>query len=135
MITHYRTKQLLCTGAIFLSLCCTSFAQVDTSYIYNTNTPFGTLDIRISKSTSRYYHLEENKTFSFRESSPGVKTNSYRDMTTWDSNPYTQGILWEKNGTANYFILNYRLLFPQSYKPAYSPGYPLIIMMHGAGER
>ena len=56
-------------------------------------------------------------------------------MTSWDSSPYTQGNLREKNGSADYFILNYRLLFPSSYNSTYDPGYPLIIMMHGAGER
>ena len=109
--------------------------QVDTSYIYNTTTPFGTLDIRLAKSATRYYYLQENKTFSFRESAPGVKTNTYRDMTSWDSSPYSQGNLREKNGTADYFIMNYRLLFPVNYDPAYADGYPLIVMMHGAGER
>lgn len=109
-------------------------AQVDTTYIYNTSTPFGALDIRIAKSATRYYYLQENITFSFRESSPGVKTNSFRDMTSWDSNPYTQGNLREKNGAADNFVMNYRLLFPKVYQTTYDPGYPLIVMLHGAGE-
>lgn len=120
---------------VYLLVCHSISAQVDTSFIYNTNTPFGTLDIRIAKSASRYYYLQENMTFSFREKSPGVKSDTYRDMTSWDSSPYTQGNLREKNGTADYFVMNYRLLFPQNYSSAYSEGYPLIVMMHGAGER
>lgn len=112
-----------------------ALAQVDTTFIYNTSTPYGTLDIRIAKSATRYYYLQENKTFSFRESSPGVKTNTYRDMTSWDSSPYTEGNLREKNGTSDTFIMNYRLLFPLGYQKGYSEGYPLIVMMHGAGER
>src|SRR5688572_3892442 len=107
-----------------------TFSQVDTTFIYKTNTPFGTLDLRIAKSTTRYYYLQENKTFSFRESSSGVKTDTYRDMTSWNSSPYTQGNLREKNGSYDYFILNYRLLFPVNYTPTYAQGYPLIIMMH-----
>jgi predicted esterase len=110
-------------------------AQVDTSYVYNTSTPYGTLDIRIAKSATRYYYLEEGKTFAFRESSPGVKTNTYRDMTSWDSSPYGQGNMKEKNGTLNTFVMNYRLLPPQGYNPSYSPGYPLVVFIHGAGER
>jgi hypothetical protein len=113
----------------------TAFSQVDTTFIYRTGMPYGTLDIRIAKSATRYYYLEEGKTFSFRESSPGVKTNSYRDMTSWDSSPYTQGNLREKNGTANNFIMNYRLLLPVSYNASIDDGYPLIVMMHGLGER
>jgi hypothetical protein len=113
----------------------TAFGQVDTTYLYRTGMPYGTLDIRIAKSSTRYYYLEEGKTFSFRESSPGVKTNSYRDMTTWDSAPYTQGNLREKNGNSNAFIMNYRLLFPLGYNPSIADGYPLIVMIHGLGER
>lgn len=112
-----------------------SFSQVDTTFIFKTGTPYGTLDIRISKSSTRYYYLQENVTFSFRESSPGVKTKTYRDMTSWDSSPYTQGNLREKNGSADYFIMNYRLLFPVSYNASYEEGYPLIVMIHGLGER
>ncbi len=115
--------------------CFTARGQVDTSYVYNTSTPFGTLDIRLAKSATRYYYLQENITFSYRESSPGVRTNTYRDMTSWDSSPYSQGNMREKNGSKDYFIMNYRLLFPQSYNASYSEGYPLIVMMHGAGER
>jgi predicted esterase len=110
-------------------------SQVDTSFIYRTNNPYGTLDLRLAKSATRYYYLRENKTFSFRESSPGVKTDSYRDMTSWDSSPYSQGHLREKNGTSDYFVMNYRLLFPVNYDPAYAEGYPFIVMIHGGGER
>lgn len=126
-------KILSCLALILTSF--GSFAQVDTTYIYSTTKPYGTLDIRIAKSSTRYYYLQENRTFSFRETSPGVKTNTYRDMTSWDSSPYTQGNLREKNGTADYFVMNYRLLFPVNYNASYSPGYPLIVMVHGAGER
>ena len=113
-----------------------SFAQVDTSYIYKTGMPYGTLDIRLAKSATRYYYLKEGETFSFRESSPGVKTNTYVDMTNgWDSSPYTQGNLREKNGSYDYFVMNYRFLTPVNYNPSYSEGYPMIIMIHGLGER
>jgi hypothetical protein len=109
--------------------------QVDTSYIYNTSMPYGTLDIRIAKSSARYYYLQPNRTISYRESSSGVRTNTFRDMTNFDSSPYTEGNLREKNGTSDYFVMNYRLLFPNNYSTSYSKGYPLVIMMHGAGER
>lgn len=120
---------------LFLSVSITGFSQVDTSFVYNTNRPYGTLDIRIAKSATRYYYLQEDKTISFRENASGVKTNSFRDMTAWDSSPYRQGNLREKNGGGDAFIMNYRLLFPVGYQPNYSEGYPMIVMMHGAGER
>ncbi|MBT1702581.1 Ig-like domain-containing protein [Chryseosolibacter indicus] len=110
-------------------------AQVDTTYVFRTGMPYGTLDIRLAKSAVRYYYLDEGKTFSFRESAPGVKTNTYKDLTSWDSSPYTQGSLREKNGNTDAFIMNYRLLFPANYDPNFAEGYPLIVMTHGAGER
>ena len=98
--------------ALSMTICHATFSQVDTTFVYNTSTPYGTLDIRLAKSASRYYYLQENKTFSFRESSPGVRTGTYRDMTSWDSSPYGQGNLREKNGSSDYFVMNYRLLKP-----------------------
>ena len=97
-------------------------AQVDTSYVYNTSMPYGTLDIRIAKSATRYYYLQEGKTYSFRETAPGVKSNTYKDMTSWDSSPYGEGNLREKNGTSDAFVLNYRLLPPMNYNATYDPG-------------
>lgn len=120
---------------LFFCVSASGFAQVDTSFVYNTNKPYGTLDIRIARSASRYYYLQEDKTISFRENSSGQKTNSFRDMTGWDSSPYGEGNLREKNGSSDRFVMNYRLLFPGGYQPSYSEGYPMIVMMHGAGER
>ena len=126
-------KKLLVLLQLSVSLC--AYAQVDTSFVYNTNRPYGTLDIRIARSATRYFYLQENVTVSFRENSSGQKTNTYRDMTSWDSSPYTQGNLRERIGTSDVFVMNYRLLFPLGYQKSYSDGYPLIVMMHGAGER
>jgi poly(3-hydroxybutyrate) depolymerase len=118
----------------FISL--TLFAQVKSNYLYSTSMPYGTLDIRTKITSTHYYYLQEGKTFSFRESSPGVRTNTYRDMTTWgDSGPYKQGNLRLKNGTSDKFVMNYRLLPPVNYSTTYAEGYPLIVIMHGAGER
>lgn len=128
-------KKIVGCWAVCLLICHVTFSQVDTTFVYNTTTPYGTLDIRLAKSSTRYFYLQENKTFSFRESSPGVKTETFRDMTSWDSGPYSQGNMREKNGSADYFVMNYRLLFPVNYNASYSEGYPLIVMVHGAGER
>jgi hypothetical protein len=128
-------RNVLCVLALVLSSFVFSFAQVDTSYVYNPNAPYGSLDIRIAKSATRYYYLKEDVTFSFRESSPGVKTNTFFDMTSWDSSPYGQGHMRERNGESDIFIMNYRLLKPEGYNPTYAKGYPLIIMFHGSGEK
>jgi hypothetical protein len=109
--------------------------QVKSSYLYNTSMPYGTLDIRTKKSSDIYYYLQENITFSFRESSPGVKTNTYLDMTSWDSSPYKEGNMRLKSGTSDKFVMNYRLLFPLNYNAAYADGFPMIVMFHGAVER
>jgi hypothetical protein len=124
--------------AVFLWICIAdgSLAQVKSSYLYNTSMPYGTLDIRTKISSTNYYYLLEGQTFAFRESSPGVKTNSYLDMTSWgDSSPYGQGHLRYKNGSSDKFIMNYRLLKPVNYNAGYAEGYPLIVIVHGAVER
>lgn len=109
-------------------------AQVDTAYVFNSNTAYGVLDLRLALSSTNYYYLQEDKTFSFRESAPGVKTNTFFDMTEWDSSPYKEGNLREKNGTTDQFVMNYRLLPPQNYNVSYAQGYPLLLIMHGLGE-
>jgi hypothetical protein len=94
-------KQLL-PALLFLALIHSGlYAQVRPGYLYNTAMPYGTLDIRTTVSSTESYYLQEGKTFAFRESSPGVKTNKYRDMTTWESNPYLQGHLRYKKGTVD----------------------------------
>jgi hypothetical protein len=121
---------------LLLVLCFASAkAQVKPEYLYNTSLPFGTLDIRTKLSATTYYYLEENKTFSFRESAPGIRTNTYADVTSWDSSPYGEGHMRKKNGSSDDFIMNYRLLKPLNYDPNFSDGYPLIVIMHGAVER
>lgn len=127
---RYFTLSVACLVAGYYS-----FAQVKAAYQYNTAMPYGTLDIRTKISSTNYYYLLENKTFSFRESSPGVRTNTYVDMTAWESNPYKQGNLRHKNGTKDDFVMNYRLLFPNGYKSTYTKGYPLVVHLHGAVER
>ena len=62
----FKTLVSLCTATLLLASL-TSPAQVDTTYVYKTGMPYGTLDIRLAKSSTRYYYLQEGKTFSFRE--------------------------------------------------------------------
>ena len=120
---------------VYLAFNLVCYSQVDTSYVYKAPTAYGALDIRIAKSPTNYYYLQEDQTFSFRESAPGVKTNTFFDMTAWDSSPYGQGNLREKTDAGDNFVMNYRLLKPESYNATYAEGYPLIVMLHGYGER
>lgn len=111
-----------------------SHSQIDTTLIYNSAARFGPLDIRIAKSPSDYYFLEPDKTFSYREVN-GQKTNSYLDMTAWDSSPYKQGMLMETVNGSVQFVMNYRLLEPSNYDNNYQEGYPLVLVLHGLSER
>ncbi len=122
-------------GFIMALVYTTTWGQVDTAFVYNTSTPYGTLDIRLAEAANRYYYLQENITVSFRENPPGVKTNTFHDMTSWDSSPYTQGNMRKLSGSNDAFVMNYRLLFPSNYNASYTAGYPIIIMLHGMGER
>lgn len=54
------------------------------------------------------------------------------DKTTWNSIDYEQGHL-RRNNTE--FRQNFRFLKPLGYDANYAPGYPLILMLHGAVER
>ena len=128
-------KRSFTLGVCCLMAACYTYAQVKSNYQYSTSMPYGTLDIRTRVSSSDYYYLQENKTFSFRESSPGVRTNKYLDMTSWDSSPYKEGNLRRKTGTVDKFIMNYRLLFPVGYTSTYAQGYPMMVHFHGAVER
>jgi hypothetical protein len=112
-----------------------AFAQVDTTFLYKTDMPYGTLDIRLSKSANQYYYLQEDKTISYRESSPGIRSDNYLSLLSWNTAEYAQGNLREKSGSNDFFIMNYRLLKPKDYNANFSPGYPILIMMHGLGER
>lgn len=125
-------KWIISIYSVFLTI--HSVAQVDTTFIYNLNTAFGPLDIRISKAANQHYFLEENKTFSFREEN-GVRTNTYLDMTDWNSSAYDHGNLREQIGEVKKFVMNYRLLKPDNYDEQYKDGYPLVLMLHGRLER
>lgn len=127
--------KILFTVIIFCLSTLIASAQVKSNYIYSTTMPYGTLDLRTRISSTNYYYLKENQTFAFREKSPGVRSYTYLDMTSWDSSPYTQGHLRWKNGASDKFVMNYRLLKPNNYQSSYAEGYPLIVIMHGAVER
>lgn len=123
----------LCT-LLFSVFHCPLYSQVDTALLYNPKAAFGALDIRVSKGSGHAYYLEENKTFSFRRNDEGP-TNSYRKMTAWDSSPYTQGNMRERNDSSDLFTMNYRLLIPHRYESTLPTGYPLVIVLHGLHER
>jgi hypothetical protein len=128
-------KQFFTLLLILLAMVSLSLAQVKSNYLYSTSMPYGTLDIRTRISSTDYYYIQENKTFAFRESSPGVRTYKYLDMTSWESSPYGQGNLRRKVGTSDKFVMNYRLLPPMNYSSTYAEGYPLLVMFHGGAER
>lgn len=74
----------------------------------------------------------QDSTYSFRSSTEGGKT-TYHNRTGWNSDQYGQGhVIDNATGT---FQQNYRLLEPNGYDENFEDGYPLIVMLHGAGER
>ena len=109
-------------------------SQVDTTLIYNPNTKFGLLDVRLSKGAGHNYYLEENRTFSFRMDG-GTPTNTFLNMTAWDSGPYAEGNMRERGALGDMFVMNYRLLPPMNYRSDFASGYPLVIVLHGLLER
>ncbi|MBX2966273.1 MAG: fibronectin type III domain-containing protein [Cyclobacteriaceae bacterium] len=146
--------------AIFNSFCTLSYAQIDTTWTFFQYRNNGTravllpppatnpcppgltcfnVDIRLRDSdigTQRDYYLLENKTFSFRKSG-GVPTDTYFGMAGFTSTNYTQGQLRALTAWHDKFSMNYRLIKPRNYptNPNVEGGYPLIVMIHGIGER
>src|SRR5438132_13536591 len=58
----------------------------------------------------------------------------YYKMVSWDSRPYQEFTYYLSNGTTIVEFMNWRILFPQGYQQQGSQKYPMIIMLHGAGE-
>lgn len=54
-------------------------------------------------------------------------------MTCFAANAQDMSLYLKKEHTSGGFTLPYRILFPEEYKP--SKKYPLILVLHGAGER
>ncbi|MFM9840174.1 MAG: fibronectin type III domain-containing protein [Cyclobacteriaceae bacterium] len=118
----------------------TSSLQTNAPVIYsNTNPPPATGESVISLHSGTF----SNRTTDGANN--GVlanKTNTFFDMTSYDtkyyggniSKPgYAEGHL--SYGPGYYFRMNYRLQFPVGYNQSDSYKYPLIVMMHGGGER
>jgi hypothetical protein len=106
-------KKVILFLSLILPIAVASFAQ-DTSAVKIEN-----------------YRLHDG-TFNWRAGGGTSSTGTFYDKTTWNSSPYAQGHL--KN-YAGQFMQNFRLLVPQGYDANYSPGYPIIVMLHGSVER
>lgn len=129
-------KELRAITVILVLSVVTATAQVQPSFLFNQNTPYGTLDIRTKISSEAYYYLQEGKTFSYRESEPGVKSGTFKPIVThFDTKYYDEGHMRYRNGSSDLFAMNYRLLKPGNYQEDYKPGYPIIVVLHGGTER
>ncbi|MBN8649891.1 MAG: fibronectin type III domain-containing protein [Cytophagales bacterium] len=129
-----------------------SNAQIDTTWTlfhyrnngtraagFGSGGTFFNVDIRLRDNdigTWRDYYLVENKTFSFRKAN-GLPTDTYFGMAGFTSTNYTQGQLRANTAWHDKFSMNYRLIKPKNYgtAPNVAGGYPLIVMIHGLGER
>jgi predicted esterase len=104
-------------------------AQVDTAAVPHTNIYSG--DKFLINTTLEHFRIHDG-TYSYRSGNSGGAANpGFFDKTTWNSSPYKAGYL----DSASNFRMNYRYLEPTGYDPAYSPGYPLVVMLEGAVER
>lgn len=83
--------------------------------------PMDTSNITITNHTLR------PGTFNWRDG------DTWFDKTNFDSSPYEDGHLVDFS--TNTFKQNFRLLIPKGYDPNYKPGYPIMIVWHGAVER
>jgi predicted peptidase len=59
----------------------------------------------------------------------------YYKMVTWDDSRYQEFSYWVTNTSGSVVeFLNWRAIFPPGYQEAGTTKYPMIIMLHGAGE-
>lgn len=121
---HYRTDGTRVAGAVPGGV--TGAIPVD---IRLTNYEFG-------PGVPNNFYLVEGSTFSFRRDNAGNLTNSYHPMAGFTSTNYTQGRLMSFAYNER-LRMNYRLIKPKNYptNPNVEGGYPLIVMVHGFGER
>lgn len=142
--------------AVFTSFYHSAYAQIDPSWEYFHYRTDGTrvagaipggvngaipVDIRLTNyefgpGVPNNFYLVEGSTFSFRRDNAGNLTNSYHPMAGFTSTNYTQGRLMS-SAYDERLRMNYRLIKPKNYptNPNVEGGYPLIVMVHGFGER
>jgi predicted esterase len=69
--------------------------------------------------------------FSMRNGTLGHKY----EMVSWDPSLYREFVYWVENSSGGPVeFMNWRAIFPAGYDPAGSVKYPMIVMLHGAGE-
>src|SRR5207253_799102 len=57
------------------------------------------------------------------------------EMVTWDATKYREFVYWVENSSGGPTeFMNWRVIFPAGYDPAGTTKYPMIVMLHGAGE-
>ncbi len=136
--------------AFFATISSLSYAQVDATWLHFKYLQSGggkvdpsvvgaghVIDVRLAiPSGNTSYYLQEDKTFSFRKVG-GVPTDTYFSMAGFNTSAYKEGNLRRISFGVNTHELNYRLQFPKNYatNPTYPGGYPMIVMIHGFGER
>lgn len=65
------------------------------------------------------------------------KEATYHKMNSWDTSPFQEFVTWTTKGPNYWDVtekLNCRLLYPKNYQASQNKRYPLVIMLHGAGE-
>ena len=61
---------------------------------------------------------------------------NYYKMVSWDDSQYLEFTYYKRDDATKDLIefMNYRLLLPKNYDPLETTEYPMIVMLHGAGE-
>ncbi len=63
------------------------------------------------------------------------QTSHYHKMVTWDDSDYEEFAYWKESETGVILeFMNWRAIFPPDFNVANSTKYPMIIMLHSAGE-
>lgn len=73
--------------------------------------------------------------FQFGNSMRNNQLSHYYKMLSWDDSPYKESAYWmTSSGGSVVEFMNWRMVFPPGYQQTGGTKYPMIIMLHGAGE-
>src|SRR5438128_7718247 len=71
----------------------------------------------------------------FNNSMRNKQLSHYYKMVSWDDSPYQEAAYWTQNSAGSVLeFMNWRIVFPPGYQQGGSTKYPMIVMLHGAGE-
>src|SRR5437868_5201607 len=79
--------------------------------------------------------FSQTTNYQFSNSMRNNQLSHYYKMVSWDDSQYKESAYYQNNSSGSVIeFMNWRMIFPPGYQQFGSTKYPMIIMLHGAGE-